>query len=254
MSEKISVTLEILESHRHIARAIEQGTKLYKQGAATFAKDAPLGYIADIPENSEHRRVMVNFTQDGWDIESYYCNKCALRSAGSLCRHVVAGVLAVQGGITKWPFGAKALSVRDNPQFLNMAIEYLSAKWPVPKVVYQNCIEHSMNTESPLPRWYLLVNQQGETIGCYGLIANDFNSRQDLWPWLCALYVEEECRGHALGARMLLHARREAKRLGFGKLYLSTDHLGYYEKYGWQYIADAYDTGGEAGRVYEIVL
>ena len=88
-----------------------------------------------------------------------------------------------------------------------------------------------------------------QIIGCYGLITNDFNSRQDLWPWLAALYVEESERGQALGANLLSHGLQEAKTLGFNKVYLATDHIGYYEKYGWEYIGTAYGAGDES-RIY----
>lgn len=146
----------------------------------------------------------------------------------------------------------KIISIRDNPEYIDRAVEYFSAKWAIPRAVYQDCISNSITTESPLPRWYLLINHPGMIIGSYGLIMNDFISRQDLWPWLCALYVEESFRGHAFGAKMLAHGRCEANRLGFNKLYLSTDHIGYYEKYVWRYIGDGYDTSGEPSRIYEI--
>lgn len=252
MSDKISVSIATLERHNHIVGNIERGIKLFKHGSVAFVKDANLGYIADIPEKGEHRRVMINFTRDGTDIESFFCNKCALRSSGAICRHVVAGVLAIQGGTTQPESAIRILLVRDNPEYLDRAVDYFSAKWSVPSVVYQDCISNSMNTESPLPRWYLLVGSSGEIMGSYGLITNDFNSRQDLWPWLCALYVDEPFCGHAYGAKMLVHGTREARRLGFGKLYLSTDHVGYYEKYGWAYIGDTYSTDGQPGRIYEI--
>lgn len=144
------------------------------------------------------------------------------------------------------------VSVCDKPEFLDRAADYLASKWGVPHVVYQDCIAHSLTTASPLPRWYLLMDGLDAVVGSYGLIMNDLISRQDLWPWLCALYVEESYRGSALGEKMLEHGRQEAKRLGFGKLYLTTDHVGYYEKYGWKYIGCGFDRNGDTGRVYEI--
>jgi len=36
---------------------------------------------------------MISFTRDGRDVESFFCNKCALRSNDAICRHVVAGIV-----------------------------------------------------------------------------------------------------------------------------------------------------------------
>jgi len=88
-------------------------------------------------------------------------------------------------------------------------------------------------------------------IGGFGLIDNDFMVRTDLSPWLCALYIEPAERGQQLGEKLLMHSRREAASLGFNKVYLNTDHVGYYEKYGWNYIGDFAHQSGVDARVYE---
>jgi ribosomal protein S18 acetylase RimI-like enzyme len=51
---------------------------------------------------------------------------------------------------------------------------------------------------------------------------------------------------------MLAYGIAETKRLGFSKMYLSTDHIGYYEKYGFAYAGQCYGLGGGSGRIYEI--
>lgn len=252
MSKQISISLATLEHHNHIVGDIARGIKLFERGGVEYINDANLGYIAVIPEKGEHRRVVINFTHDGADIESFFCNKCVLRNSGAICRHVVAGVLAIQGGIVQAEADVRILSIRDNPEYLDRAADYFSAKWSAPRVVYQDSISNSMHTETPLPRWYLLISNAGEIIGSYGLITNDFTSRQDLWPWICALYVEASYRGNDYGAKMLAHGRLEAKRLGFEKLYLCTEHIGYYEKYGWAYIGVSYSPDGQPSRLYEI--
>jgi predicted N-acetyltransferase YhbS len=144
------------------------------------------------------------------------------------------------------------IDLREHPEYLDRAVDYFSSKWGVAYEVYHDCISHSITTDSPLPRWYLLVGDNDRIVGSFGLIANDFNSRQDLWPQLAALFVGESERGQALGGKMLAHGAAEASRLGFDKLYLATDHIGYYEKYGFAYIGNCYGHDGEVGRLYEI--
>lgn len=105
MGKKMRITLAALQNHKHIAGDIERGIKLFERGGVEFMEDASLGYIADVPEKGDHRRVKVTFTPDGLDIESFFCNKCVLRSKGAICRHVVAGILAIQGGVYETTHG-----------------------------------------------------------------------------------------------------------------------------------------------------
>lgn len=108
--------------------------------------------------------------------------------------------------------------------------------------VYEDCITYSITTDSPFPIWNLMEDS-GEIIGCAGLISNDFISRMDLWPWICALYIDNSYRGRSLGKELLLLAKADAEKAGFNKVFLCTDHIGYYEKYGFTYIGDGYHLG-----------
>jgi GNAT superfamily N-acetyltransferase len=141
------------------------------------------------------------------------------------------------------------INIRELPQWLEPAADYFSSKWGIDRKIYHDSMTDSLSTEAPLPRWYLML--RGESIiGSFGLIENDFMVRTDLFPWLCALYIEESERGHGLGGKLLAHARKEAARLGFEKVYLNTSHVGYYEKYGWAYFGDHDHQEGKKVRVY----
>ena len=142
------------------------------------------------------------------------------------------------------------IAVREHIEYFERAVDYFSSKWSISRNVYHDCIAHSLSTESPLPRWYLMI-KENKIIGCYGLVVNDFISRQDLWPWLCAVYIEENERGQGYGAGLLEHGRREAAKLAYPMIYLSTDHVGFYEKFGWQYICQGYKHNGADIRIYE---
>lgn len=147
------------------------------------------------------------------------------------------------------------ISIKENPEYKNKAISYIQSKWASEKskMVYEDCISNCITTANPLPQWYLLEDK-GDIIGCAGLITNDFISRMDLYPWVCALFIEESYRGNALGSLLLSKAKDDAKRGGFSSLYLCTDHIGYYEKYGFTYIGKGYHPWGESSRIYMVNL
>lgn len=148
-------------------------------------------------------------------------------------------------------FFGTIISIRDNPQYYEQAVDYFSTKWGIDRKIYEESITDAINTDKPLPRWYLMLRGD-DIIGSYGLIENDFMVRKDLMPWLCALYVEESERGKALGAKLLEHGRQEVGKLGFDKAYLCTDHVGYYEKFGWSFFGMEESEFGGDTRVYSI--
>ena len=149
----------------------------------------------------------------------------------------------------------RIISVKESPEYKDRAIKYFQSKWASKEIlmVYEDCINHCITTKNPLPQWYLLM-EEDKIIGCAGLISNDFISRMDLYPWICALYIEEAHRGNSYGALLIEKAKEDAKKGGFSNLYLCTGHIGYYEKYGFQYIGEGYHPWGESSRIYEAGL
>jgi GNAT superfamily N-acetyltransferase len=108
----------------------------------------------------------------------------------------------------------KVISIRENPEYKDKAIKYFQSKWQsVLPVIYEDCISHSIGSTNPLPQWYLL-EKECEIIGCAGLITNDFISRMDLYPWICALFIEEIHRGNNYGSLLIDKAKIDAKEAG----------------------------------------
>lgn len=149
----------------------------------------------------------------------------------------------------------KVISIRENPEYKDISIKYIQGIWANEKSmkVYEDCITNCITTLRPLPQWYLLMDKN-KVIGCAGLITNDFISRMDLYPWISSLYIEKEYRGNAYGNILLEQAKTDAKKNGFSNLYLCTDHIGFYEHYGFEYIGTGYHPWGESSRIYCISL
>lgn len=147
----------------------------------------------------------------------------------------------------------KIISIRENREYADRAIQYVYSKWGNVNnyLCYHDCIDHSIDVKSSLPRWYLMLDDNDNIIGCGGLLSNDFISRMDLSPWIASLYIEEEERGKALGSKLIEHIKMDAKNAGFDTVYLATDHVGYYEKYGFEHIGMGYHPWGDSSRVYK---
>lgn len=147
----------------------------------------------------------------------------------------------------------KIISIKTHPEYERKIINYFKKVWSTEasEKVYEDSITHSKN--EGLPNWYLLLNEE-EVIGCVGLITNDFISRMDLYPWLAALYIEPDYRGHHYSDLLINQVKKDAKAYGYQALYLCTEHHGYYEKYGFYDIADGYHPWGETSRIYKCDL
>lgn len=148
----------------------------------------------------------------------------------------------------------RIISVRENPEYKDTVIKYLQTAWDsVIPIIYEDSVTHSLTASNPLPQWYLL-EKDSEIIGCAGLVTNDFISRMDLYPWICAVYIDEKHRGNAYSSLLLEKAKEDSLKSGFSKVYLCTDLIGFYEKYGFSYIGQGYHPWGEESRIYEAVL
>ena len=73
----------------------------------------------------------------------------------------------------------------------------------------------------------------------------------ELYPWLGFVYTFPEYRGHRYAGLLFKEAERLAREEGKNALYVSTDHTGLYEKYGFAFREEALSIYGESARVYE---
>lgn len=143
--------------------------------------------------------------------------------------------------------------VGEHPEMTEEAAAWFSAKWDIPEEAYRESMQESARAAGAVPQWYVVRADNkpaGAIIAGCGIIENDFHDRSDLAPNLCALYVEEEHRHRGLARHLLDYARAEAAAMGYERLYLVTDLVGFYEKCGWEYLGDAHEPDGNAIRLY----
>lgn len=107
--------------------------------------------------------------------------------------------------------------------------------------------------EGEMPLTFVAI-QGDKLVGTVGLWRCDLISRQDLYPWLAALYIDESQRGQGLGAKLQQHVIRHARTLGYPQLYLYSACKDYYERFGWQYIGDGLDYPNKSVHLYKFSL
>lgn len=133
--------------------------------------------------------------------------------------------------------------LQDCPQRSQELADYVCRNWPAVKDVVLPEIPKSLHPQDSLPLTVLLL-RDGEMKGFYQLLEQECIQRKDLSPWISPLFVDESERGHALGEQLLWHARQTAGSLGYDQVYLTTNHIQYYEKYGFREIGlDLFESG-----------
>ena len=95
----VAVTMVTLNSHNHIVGDIERGVKVYNTGGVEFEEREPNSYWARVPHKKDTKVATVVFTKDGRDIKNHSCHCTLDYKNPPVCRHVVAAVLTIQGGV-----------------------------------------------------------------------------------------------------------------------------------------------------------
>ena len=126
------------------------------------------------------------------------------------------------------------ITLREQPERKEMAATWFQSKWGVPKEAYLECMESFLNRETEYG-WYLCLDSE-RIVGGMGVIENDFHDRKDLSPNVCAVYTDEEYRNKGIAGMLLNMVVKDMKEKGITPLYLVTDHTGFYERYGWEFL------------------
>ncbi len=72
----------------------------------------------------------------------------------------------------------------------------------------------------------------------------------DLTPWIGWVYTFPDYRGNYYSGKLLSYAENLAKEAGIKNIYISTNHIGLYEKFGYEFFKTMKDINGEDSRVY----
>ena len=143
----------------------------------------------------------------------------------------------------------KYIILTELPSIKEQAAEWFHSKWNVPKEAYLECMEECITGKEPYD-WYLCLYEDRIVAGM-GVISNDFHNRPDLTPNVCAVYTEPEHRDRGIAGKLLNMVVSDMKHKGITPIYLLTDHTGFYERYGWEFLCMVQGDGeSELSRMY----
>ena len=104
--------------------------------------------------------------------------------------------------------------------------------------------------KNSLPQTYIAISNN-QVVGMYQIaMDDDIDIRPDYYPWLVNVYVDEKNRGQGICTILLDHAKNKFKELNIKRVYLNTDHVNLYEKYGFKYLETIETFKGQRTKIY----
>ena len=126
------------------------------------------------------------------------------------------------------------ITLKQRPEWKEKAAQWFHQKWGVPQEAYLECMDAYLSGQTEYG-WYLCLDKD-KIVGGLGVIENDFHNRKDLTPNICAVYTEADYRCKGIAGRLLNMAVEDLRGNGISPVYLLTDHTGFYERYGWEFL------------------
>lgn len=96
----------------------------------------------------------------------------------------------------------------------------------------------------------LLLTDGDELVSFCTYAEKDDIQPTELTPWVGFVYTFPARRGHRYAGLLFDEASRLAEAEGVSAVYLSTNHIGLYEKYGFEYLTQMTDVDGQPSRIY----
>ena len=128
------------------------------------------------------------------------------------------------------------INIKTNDKYLTEYVKLCSLEWGSPKT--PNELEEYifkkkkriLNEDKVISILGLIDNKI--MIGFISLFKYDGDYRRDLSPWYATMYVKQEYRGKGYSKILNNAILKEARDLGYNKIYLKSELENYYEKFG----------------------
>ena len=87
-------------------------------------------------------------------------------------------------------------------------------------------------------------------VGMATFLMTDYYPLPDVYPWVSSIYVDGAYRGRRISGTIIAHANTYAKSMGCEKTYIPSSFFGLYEKYGYRYLCDIVNYGGDTDHLF----
>lgn len=87
----------------------------------------------------------------------------------------------------------------------------------------------------------LILLDDSTLVGFVSIFEHDSDERLDLSPWYATMFVKKEYRGNGFSKLLNEAILKEAKSRGFKRIYLKTNLVNYYEKFGAKFLDNLND-------------
>lgn len=132
----------------------------------------------------------------------------------------------------------KIINIKNNTKYLKEYITLCYLEWSEKEKKLTEYIDYKLRKLKIENNIILILGlvDHNKLVGFISLLKKDGDCEVKLTPWYATMYVKKEYRGRGY-SRILNDALLEkSKRLGYTKVYLKSNLINYYEKFGAIYI------------------
>lgn len=132
----------------------------------------------------------------------------------------------------------KIINITNNTKYLKEYIALCYLEWSEKEKKLTEYIDYKLRKLKIENNIILILGlvDHNKLVGFISLLKKDEDCEVKLTPWYATMYVKKEYRGRGY-SRILNDALLEkSKRLGYTKVYLKSNLINYYEKFGAIYI------------------
>ena len=132
--------------------------------------------------------------------------------------------------------------------------EIKKSDWGAGQFLYRLLSEGTFKTLAGETALVPMLVEGDELISFCSFAPKDDIQPTELTPWVGFVYTFPEHRGHRYVGMLLDYSESVATIMGREYIYISTNHTGLYEKYGYEFYTMMKDMGGEDSRIYRKAL